>query len=74
MEKIMKLKFLIRSIPRIDPSLPLDGYKLCLYIGTEEYIINLFPRQALAYVRTDSRFLNQKDYLDDWIIYKLKKL
>lgn len=70
----MKLKFLIRSIPRIDPTLPLDGYKLCLYIGTEDYIINVLSIQGLAYVRTDSRFLKQQDYLDDWIIYKLKKL
>ena len=75
----MKLKFLFRSIPVIDPSIPLDGYKLVLYLGEDPYIIGAIGKDELAYVRTTSNnyqsMIERNDTsLEDWVIYEVTKL
>jgi hypothetical protein len=75
----MKLKFLMRTIPVIDSSVPLDGYKLVLYLGEDPYIISAIGKDELAYVRTSSHnyqnMVERNDIgLEDWVIYEVKKL
>jgi len=75
----MKLKFLMREIPVIDPTLSLDGYRLVLYNGGESYIISVIGKNALAYVRTSSNAYQEliernETKFGDWVLYEVKKL
>ena len=71
----MKLKFLIRELPRIDSEIQPDGFKLCLYLGDDKYLIDAIGKEQLAYVRITSSHYNNGTLDDEtWIIYKVKKL